>query len=246
MTDLTHRPVYSDLPADRRNPAAFIVRNRPEVSWSDLPLAPRLESWMSKDHPDSVRLREFIDDAVPRLAHHVEGERCGLELTVRLPDGLLIDQGGRDLDNYLFPLVNKLGAARLVSVFGTKETGALSRARAGVVRDEAPPMTGWSFASSEAIGPAGSILWRDSVKANLSLSESAPSGPLEVQVTFRGSRGNWHYDWKATIDALGAILGLEPNGRHANDSRITRLALHRMHDSRLAPRTLIGIWWRAA
>lgn len=199
---------------------------------------------MAKDHPDSQRLREFIDDADPRLAPYIEGTRCGLELSVRLGPGVLIGQGGRDLDNYLFPLVNRLGAARLISVFGSKDLGALSNARVGAVQDHSPPKSGWSFASSEASGPAGSVAWRDTVKTHLSLCEVAPAGALELQVTFRGARGNWHYDWKATIDALGAILGLEPNGRHANDSRITRLALHRMDDLTLGSRTLIGVWWR--
>lgn len=40
------------------------------------------------------------------------------------------------------------------------------------------------------------------------------------------------------------ILGLEHDGRHADDARITRLALHRMADPSPAARTLIGVWWR--
>jgi hypothetical protein len=132
-------------------------------------------------------------------------------------------------------------------VFGAKGVGSESRVRAGAVQDEPPPATGWTFAGTEAAGAAGSVAWRDRVASSLSpATQSAAPGPLEVQITFRGNRSNWHQDWKPTIDGLAAVLGFEPNGRHADDSRITRLALHRMADRSLGPRTHIGVWWRPA
>jgi hypothetical protein len=36
-----------------------------------LPIAPQLENWMSKDGPDSQRLRAFVEDALPRIAPYI-------------------------------------------------------------------------------------------------------------------------------------------------------------------------------
>ena len=240
---------YSSLPPAADDPRACSIRSPAGAEWVPLPLAPQLESWMAKDHPDSQRLRAFVDDALLRISPYIEGGSCGLELDVRLAPSIPLTIGGRDIDNYLFPLISRLGERRasIVSAFGAKGVGEQSRVRAGSVRDDSPPTTGWRFAHTEAAGPAGSARWRDLVIANLlPMPEVVPPGPLEMHITFRGNRTNWHQDWKPTIDGLGAILGLEHNGGHADDSRITRLALHQMADSSLGSRTLIGVWWRAA
>lgn len=117
-----------------------------------LPLAPRLESWMAKDHPDSQRLREFIDDTLPRIGPYIEGPRCGLELAVRLSERIPLITGGRDLDNYRFPLVYRLGDGAPGSSRCSGRRNWVTnrpRIRAHAVEDEPPPRSGWTFAGTE-------------------------------------------------------------------------------------------------
>jgi len=52
-----------------------------------------------------------------------------VELTVGLPGHLSLTGGGRDLDNYLFPLAQRLGPARIC------HPANLHRGSAGVVRE---------------------------------------------------------------------------------------------------------------
>ena len=59
-----------------------------------LPIAPQLESWMSKDSPDSQRLRAFVEDALPRIAPYIVDASCGLELDVRLAARFPLITGG--------------------------------------------------------------------------------------------------------------------------------------------------------
>jgi hypothetical protein len=70
-----------------------------------LDLVPRLESWNARDHPDQVRLREFVAhvrELVDPVADGLDGP-LALQLDVGLDDR--IDPlWQRDLDNYLFPI----------------------------------------------------------------------------------------------------------------------------------------------
>lgn len=93
---------------------------RPNVPGVELELSPVLESWNSRDHPDQVRLREFLD-AVEDVACHAGVEtNLALELQVGLPQSKPLMSGGGDLDNCLFPIARRLGAERFAAVFGTK------------------------------------------------------------------------------------------------------------------------------
>jgi hypothetical protein len=97
---------------DAQDPRAFVVRSPANVDWLSLSIAPQLESWMAKDHPDSQRLRAFVDDALPLIAPYIDGASSGLELDVRLAARVPLITGGRDIDNYLFPLMLRLGVLR--------------------------------------------------------------------------------------------------------------------------------------
>jgi len=46
--------------------------------------------------------------------------RLAVELSVGLRGELALTSGGRDLDNYLFPLAQRLGPARIAAMFGRK------------------------------------------------------------------------------------------------------------------------------
>jgi hypothetical protein len=93
-----------------------------------LSVEPRLASWDVAGSPGQVRLGDFLDHAeavaVPMIAA-VDG-LLAVELTVGLRGELALTDGGRDLDNYLFPLARRLGPARIAAMFGRKVHGPSS------------------------------------------------------------------------------------------------------------------------
>ena len=90
-----------------------------------LSVEPQLASWDIAGSPGQVRLGEFLDHAeavtAPVLAA-VDG-LLTVELNVGIRDELPLTGGGRDLDNYLFPLAQRLGPARIAAMFGRKVHG---------------------------------------------------------------------------------------------------------------------------
>jgi hypothetical protein len=90
-----------------------------------LSMRPQLASWGIAGSPGQVRLGDFLDHAeaaaAPMMAA-VDGPLT-VELTVGLPGELSLAGGGRDLDNYLFPLAQRLGPARIAAMFGQKVHG---------------------------------------------------------------------------------------------------------------------------
>jgi len=98
---------------------------RPTTHRVTLRAEPQLACWDITGSPGQVRLGEFLDHAqavaAPILAA-VDG-LVAVELTVGLRDELPLTSGGRDLDNYLFPLAQRLGPARIAAMFGRKVHG---------------------------------------------------------------------------------------------------------------------------
>lgn len=80
-----------------------------------LSVEPRLASWDVAGSPGQVRLGNFLDHAeavaAPMIAA-VDG-LLAVELIVGLRGELALTGGGRDLDNYLFPLAQRLGPTRI-------------------------------------------------------------------------------------------------------------------------------------
>jgi len=76
-----------------------------------LNVQPQLASWDIARSPGQLRLGDFLDHAeaaaAPLMAA-VDG-LLAVELTIGLPSELSLTGGGRDLDNYLFPLAQRLG-----------------------------------------------------------------------------------------------------------------------------------------
>src|SRR5690348_13163385 len=91
---------------------------------------PQLASWDRAGHPSQVRLARSLAhvDAIagPVLAR-VSG-RVAAELIVGFSDGVSLTDGGHDLDNYLFPIAQRLGPRRVAAVFGRKIHGPSSLA----------------------------------------------------------------------------------------------------------------------
>jgi hypothetical protein len=80
---------------------------------------PVLESWNAADHPDQLRLRAYLDGVADVLKSDewALGQHA-VELVVGIPDSLPVDRGGRDIDNYLYPVAHRLGADRIAAAFG--------------------------------------------------------------------------------------------------------------------------------
>src|SRR5215469_17971349 len=91
---------------------------------------PQLASWDRVGHPSQVKLGRFLAHvdviAGPVLAR-VSG-RVAAELIVGLSDGVSLTDGGHDLDNYLFPVAERLGPERVAAIFGRKIHGPSSLA----------------------------------------------------------------------------------------------------------------------
>ena len=72
------------------------------------------------------------------------------------------------------------------------------------------------------------------------------AGPIDLEISYRLShRRNWAQQWKPTIDALGAVLGVA-NPAHPfspMDDRIVSLALHRFVDESLGWDIEMEIAW---
>src|SRR5712691_4941053 len=117
-----------------------------------LSVEPRLASWDVAGSPGQVRLGDFLDHAealaAPMIAA-VDG-LLAVELTVGLHSELALTGGGRDLDNYLFPLAQRLGPARITAMFGRKVHGPsfLAVGQAQPDHPTAPPQFSAQIAGS--------------------------------------------------------------------------------------------------
>jgi len=91
---------------------------------------PQLASWERAGHPSQVKLGRFLGhvDAVAGPVLAAVSGRVAVELIVGFSDGVSLTDGGHDLDNYLFPVAQRLGPQRLAAIFGRKIHGLSSLA----------------------------------------------------------------------------------------------------------------------
>ena len=97
-----------------------LVYRRPDVPPLRLPSTPLLESWNSNTDPAQVRLASYVDEVAGLVSLPDTADHLALHLRVGLPLSRPLITGGGDLDNYLFPIVRRLGANRFDAVFGAK------------------------------------------------------------------------------------------------------------------------------
>jgi hypothetical protein len=228
----------------------------PSGSAWELTTPPRLASWMKRDHPDQVRLGAYLGSLEPFVRPILEAEQRPLivEFAVALPSGNDLLTGGRDLDNFLSPIVHRFGPSRFVAAIGRKVQGTVSTLRLGAATPADPPsLTAWHHAIVSTTADDMTPAWKQELAAAIQAdADELPPGAVELQVSLKGARrklagGNWHEYWKPTVDALGRILGEENPARpyHPRDDRITSLGFHRVvaGESRAVE---IELWWRAA
>jgi hypothetical protein len=213
---------------------------------------PVLESWNAGDHPDQLRLRAYLDEVADQLKAKDwdPHEPLAIELVVGLPEPLPLDRGGRDLDNYLYPLARHLGAHRIAAVFGRKvrqhgSTIAVDNAVPADDPDTPALLTVRTRVSAE------SAAWKQAIHqaCRNAVTAPLPPGPVALQLVFGVSSGrNWATLWKPAIDALGPVLGIPDPARpyQPNDDRIVDLSLHRHIDDSIGHDVIIEARWHPA
>jgi hypothetical protein len=223
---------------------------RPAGTPQPLPSAPLLESWEAAGHPDQRRLSAYLDEVEPIVgAQAPAGDQLALELTVGLPRGTDLTRGGRDLDNYLFPIARRIGHRRLDAAFARKLHAAVSTiAACRATRMPDPPDEPCLRVRTTA--SSASIAWKQQVNAACQVAAAVrplTGGPVELCIRFGVASGrNWTTLWKPAIDALGPALGVADARRpfHPDDDRVVDLALHRHVDDTLGYAVDIAAWWR--
>jgi hypothetical protein len=186
-----------------------VIYRRPSVP---LPLAvtPVHESWDKAGSASQLRLAHFLDHVEALVGEELlSTEPLALELVVGLSSGVSLTAEGRDLDNYLYPIARRLGHRRVQAVFGRKchgeSTIAVDPATIEVDALWQPDMRCRIAASGQ------SLRWKQEVaEACRNAPPTVPLvGPIALEIHYRLSdRRNWAQQWKPTIDALGAVLGL--------------------------------------
>lgn len=211
---------------------------------------PALASWVRRDHPDQIRLEAFfaaVDEDAEFALARIAGD-VAVELTIGLaPEESLTRHRG--LDNYLLPVVSRLGQRRIPAAFARKVQAADSTLSVGPaqyrVEDGAPMLQVRALGGHER--PAWKEQIRDACQARVGPG-AAHCGTAELEVSFVvSSTRNWTNLWKPTIDAIaGPLLGV-PNPdipSSPNDDHITRLGLHRTVDDGVGFDVVIRAWWR--
>ncbi len=147
---------------------------------------------MSRDHPDQVRLREFLDATAPEIGPYLGSNANALEVRVAMPTTAAVISGGHDLDNYLFPLITRLGPERFASFWGTKQHGTTSIVCVDQAREEHPPDCTWLAAFAEPMAAKDTAAWRDEVRRQIAMQSSEEGLHRKVEEGRRGLRfGVW-------------------------------------------------------
>lgn len=213
---------------------------------AQLTVAPQLASWDRAGSPGQVRLSDFLSRAEAMAAPMMAGVDgpLSVELVVGLPGHLPLTGGGRDLDNYLFPLAQRLGPARIAAMFGAKVHGPSSLAIGLAQPDCAAAPAQFS---AQITGSYVRKEWKETVRDRLLHAKAVAAGPgpigMDIAIT-TGPTRNWANIWKPLIDAFGPVLGEDP-GRpfHPNDDRIISLGLHHHINTAMGHDLIITAWW---
>lgn len=167
-----------------------------------------------------------------------------VELTVGVRDELPLTGGGRGLDNYLFPLAQRLGPAHIAAMFGRKVHGASFLAVGYAQPDHAasPPQF-----SAQIAGSYVRTEWKASIRERLlqvqHVALTAGAVGMTIGIT-TGPGRNWTNVWKPLIEAFGPVLGEDLNRPfHPNDDRITCLGMHHDVDTAVGHDVIIAAWW---
>ena len=206
---------------------------------------PQLASSERAGHPSQVKLRRFLAhvDAIAGPVLAAVSGRVAAELIVWFSDGASLTDGGHDLDNYLFPVAQRLGPQRVAAIFGRKIHGPSSLA----VGPALPGMAGGTGQfSARMAGSYERREWKQQLRDRLALQAATiDPGPVGLTIALTTGPGrNWASLWKPLIDAFGPVLGEDPTRPfHPHDDRIVSLALHHTIGTGIAHDVIIDAWW---
>src|SRR5215470_17010408 len=206
---------------------------------------PQLASSDRPGHPSQVKLARFLAhvDAIAAPVLAAVSGRIAAELIVGFGDRVSLTDGGHDLDNYLFPVAQRLGPQRVAAIFGRKIHGPSSLAVGPAQPDTAGASPQFS---ARMAGAYERRAWKQQLHDRLATQAAAvdpgPAG-LTIAVT-TGPGRNWASLWKPLIDAFGPVLGEDPTQPfHPRDDRIVSLGLHHTIDTGIAHDVIIDAWW---
>ncbi len=130
----------------------------------ELAVQPRLESWEAAGHPAQIALGEYLDHVetalAPQLQRHM-GRDLAVRLEVGLPPGARLIGAGQDLDNYLAPVMRRLGPDRFASAWAGKHHGRSTILLQPAVHAPADVLGAWSFALARTTCSSQSRAWKE-------------------------------------------------------------------------------------
>jgi len=206
---------------------------------------PQLASRDRAGHPSQVKLARFLAhvDALAGPVLATVSGRVAAELIVGFSDGAALIDGGHDLDNYLFPVAQRLGPERVAAIFGRKIHGPSSLA----VGPAQPATAGATPQfSTRMAGAYERRKWKQELHDRLAVQATAiDPGPVGLTIALTTGPGrNWAALWKPLIDAFGPVLGEDPSRPfHPRDDRIVSLGLHHTMDTGITHDVIIHAWW---
>lgn len=168
-------------------------------------------------------------------------------LVVGVEPGLPLLARGRDLDNYLYPVAQRLGSARLAAAFGRKAIGSSTLAIEQAQVDSAAfdPMF-----STRMTGSYTRPQWKQALHDRLveSGATPVPPGPVALTAVLTTSQDRiWTHLWKPLLDAFGPVLGEDSAlPFHPHDDRIVSLSLHHNVAADVGHDVIIHAAWSAA
>ncbi|RNI25494.1 hypothetical protein [Flexivirga caeni] len=192
-------------------------------------------------------MNSFIDDVHDLVSAQLASfpAPLAIRLDVGLPDSIEL-LARHDLDNYLYPLVPQLTKRTgqpFVSVWASKAHSDRSTVGVETAIPTADPGGQRSF-DVVITKAGGTAAYKEQIRDQIAATTPLSEGAVELQLAFVTGPGRaWPNLWKATIDALGPILGRDDGASEWNnrDGRITMLGLHHVVDASQGHSVRLGI-----
>ena len=225
-----------------------VFYQRLDAPGSPLDVEPAAASWDKAGSPGQLRSAAFIEDVRRQTVAGIRATPgpVAVRLDIGLEPGVALTTLN-DLDNYAFPLVPRLadeaGRNAIAAAWVTKRHAPYSSVAVGPAIPAEDP-GGLVAVEVRTTASASTQAYKKQIRDQIRETRPLPDGPVALQLAFVvGPARAWPNLWKATIDALGALLGRgEGAGEwNARDGRITDLGLHGVVDQAAGTEVTIAI-----